>query len=574
MESNTTLYDLRRFPVTKLKDLARKYNVENYTKYNSKNKSKLADLIFEKIKHKKAPSYAFKSGKQCETSKIYKKTHVVQVAKDLGIETKNKKRQDLCKEIMKKIKIRKSRSRSRSRSRSISRSRSTPSKKRKKSPRKAYKKRSYTSRSRSRSKPRSRSRSRSRGRKFFPVVRDNRDQICYDNKPKSHFLNNETIRSLKNIFASQNITKGLPTLKEDLVDTLCDLGIYGTCDPENNRFCDGHLYCDVSNRPGICVSENRRNGETINIGNKNFVGLRKDIKKLDREAILKKFLEIKTGVPPIATKPISEVTPPTPFVSTRTIIPPTRVIPTTKPPVGIIPPTRVIPTTKPPVVITPPTPEVPTTKPPVVTTPPRTTHKRYSLATETSYTDPKTKMNLIENTKDELKQIVNESIKQNQTVEVVIVPPSEVPDVEMEPLQKHVILQSIDDINDHIINPLLSAGVGILVTPLEANKMYKGGLDIIQTVSKQRVSGRTFKIPGFKFQTKDLKRKLEKEFETVIDDERKQRELEQKQAELKRQEQEQEQEQMRLLNLQSILKNIPIYRKPPFIPAEPTARRL
>jgi hypothetical protein len=64
-----------------------------------------------------------------------------------------------------------------------------------------------------------------------------------------------------------NIKSNKPTKKADIIDYLSALQSNDVCDPFNNQFCGDGFACDVSNKPGLCISDNiaasRNNEEYI-----------------------------------------------------------------------------------------------------------------------------------------------------------------------------------------------------------------------------------------------------------------------------------------------------------------------
>ena len=82
---------------------------------------------------------------------------------------------------------------------------------------------------------------------------------------------NMEMKELKKHIDSVGLKKGLPKTKKDIVKYLCSAEENGRCDPEEGKWCKGKFICDVSNKPGVCVSPDQSfNTETfLHNGKKN-----------------------------------------------------------------------------------------------------------------------------------------------------------------------------------------------------------------------------------------------------------------------------------------------------------------
>ena len=61
-------------------------------------------------------------------------------------------------------------------------------------------------------------------------------------------------KELRTYMHSAGLKTGLPKTKLGMVDYLCAIEENGRCDPEEGKWCNGEFICDVSNKPGVCVS--------------------------------------------------------------------------------------------------------------------------------------------------------------------------------------------------------------------------------------------------------------------------------------------------------------------------------
>ena len=170
---------------------------------------------------------------------------------------------------------------------------------------------------------------------------------CYGGGNYDDLLSKK-VAELRQLLDKAGVKAGRPSKKAEMAQYLCDIAQNPRCDPEAGVDCEGNQVCDASNKPGVCISPelaNIRGYDEMMWGNRRVIGTKAALKVLKNKLGDNK-LPIPKTITPMMPKTI---TPPIP----KTITPP---IPKT-----ITPP---IPKTPTPPIPKTPTPTVPKTRPP------------------------------------------------------------------------------------------------------------------------------------------------------------------------------------------------------------------
>lgn len=103
-------------------------------------------------------------------------------------------------------------------------------------------------------------------------------------------LKKKSIAELKSRLDNIGFEKNKPTKKSDMIEYICSEKKNGSCDIENEKYCEGDLVCDASNPTGICISKELADSRKLNeivYNGKRIIGSKVAINKLQ------KFLDTK-----------------------------------------------------------------------------------------------------------------------------------------------------------------------------------------------------------------------------------------------------------------------------------------
>jgi len=98
-------------------------------------------------------------------------------------------------------------------------------------------------------------------------------------------LKKKSIAELKSMLDNIGFEKNKPTKKSDMIDYICSEKKNGSCDIENEKYCEGDLVCDASNPNGICISKELADSRKLNelvYNGKRIIGSKVAINKLQK----------------------------------------------------------------------------------------------------------------------------------------------------------------------------------------------------------------------------------------------------------------------------------------------------
>lgn len=98
-------------------------------------------------------------------------------------------------------------------------------------------------------------------------------------------LKKKSIVELKSMLDNIGFEKNKPTKKSDMIEYICSEKNNGSCDIENEKYCEGDLVCDASNQNGICISKELADSRKLNelvYNGKRIIGSKVAINKLQK----------------------------------------------------------------------------------------------------------------------------------------------------------------------------------------------------------------------------------------------------------------------------------------------------